>query len=71
MLNETAEHHILESAEHSCLFSGLNLEPPNPSSLRFHKRIGFKEIGRVTQQLNYSICIIINNISQAPIPGNT
>lgn len=27
------------------LFCEVNLEPPNPGSLRFHKRIGFEEAG--------------------------
>jgi predicted GNAT superfamily acetyltransferase len=27
------------------LLAEVNLEPPNPGSLRFHKRLGFREIG--------------------------
>jgi len=62
---------MLESAEHSYLFSGLNLEPSNPGSQRFHKRIGFMEIGRVTQQLNYSVRMFTKDISILPNPENT
>ena len=27
------------------LLAEVNLEPPNPGSLRFHKRLGFREVG--------------------------
>lgn len=32
----------------TALTCGVNLDPPNPGSLRFHTRLGFAEIGRVT-----------------------
>jgi hypothetical protein len=46
LLYQTVEQHMLESAEHSLLCCEVNLEPPNPGSLRFHKRIGFTELGQ-------------------------
>ena len=70
LLYQTVEQRMLNSGEHSLLCCEVNLEPPNPGSLRFHKRIGFMEIGRVTQQLNYSVCMFIKNISIPPIPTN-
>ena len=45
LLYQTVEQHMLNSAEHSLLCCEVNLEPPNPGSLRFHKRIGFSECG--------------------------
>ena len=32
-------------AERPVLLAEVNLEPPNPGSLRFHKRAGFREVG--------------------------
>jgi len=66
LLYRSVELHMLDSAQHSLLCCEVNLEPPNPGSLRFHKRIGFMEIGRVTQQLNYSVCMFTKNISLLP-----
>ena len=43
LLYQSVEQHMLNSAEHSLLCCEVNLEPPNPGSLRFHKRIGFVE----------------------------
>ena len=45
LLYQAVELHMLKSAEHSLLCCEVNLEPPNPGSLRFHKRIGFIECG--------------------------
>ena len=70
LLYQSVEQQMLNSAEHSLLCCEVNLEPPNPGSLRFHHRIGFMEIGRVTQQLNYSVCMFIKNISLLPNPTN-
>lgn len=45
LLYLTVEQRMLKSAEHSLLCCEVNLEPPNPGSLRFHHRIGFSECG--------------------------
>ena len=45
LLYQAVEQRMLDSAEHSLLCCEVNLEPPNPGSLRFHKRIGFTECG--------------------------
>ena len=45
LLYQAVELHMLKSAEHSLLCCEVILEPPNPGSLRFHKRIGFIECG--------------------------
>jgi len=50
LLYQTVERHMLDSTEPSLLCCEVNLEPPNPGSLRFHKRIGFTEVG--TQSTN-------------------
>ena len=46
LLYQSVEQLMLDSAEHSLLCCEVNLEPPNPGSLRFHKRIGFTECGQ-------------------------
>ena len=50
LLYQSVEQLMLDSAEHLLLCCEVNLEPPNPGSLRFHKRIGFTEVG--TQSTN-------------------
>lgn len=46
LLYQSVEQLMLDSAEHSLLCCEVNLEPPNPGSLRFHQRIGFTELGQ-------------------------
>ena len=70
VLYQSVELHMLDSAQHSLLCCEVNLEPPNPGSLRFHQRIGFMELGRVTQQLNYSVGMFVKNILLLPNPTN-
>ncbi len=55
LLYQTVEQRMLESAEHSLLCCEVNLEPPNPSSLRFHKRIGFTECGVQSTAPGYAV----------------
>jgi hypothetical protein len=55
LLYQTVEQRMLESAEHSLLCCEVNLEPPNPGSLRFHKRIGFVECGVETTGPGYVV----------------
>jgi hypothetical protein len=50
LLYQAVEQRMLKSAEHSLLCCEVNLEPPNPGSLRFHKRIGFSEVGQHSPQ---------------------
>ena len=55
LLYQTVEQRMLDSAEHSLLCCEVNLEPPNPGSLRFHKRIGFSECGVETTGPGYVV----------------
>ena len=55
LLYQTVEQRMLESAEHSLLCCEVNLEPPNPGSLRFHKRIGFTECGVQSTAPGYAV----------------
>ena len=45
LLYQFVEQKMLNSVDHLLLCCEVNLEPPNPGSLRFHKRIGFSECG--------------------------
>jgi len=58
LLHQTVEQRMLESAEHSLLCCEENLEPPNPGSLRFHKRIGFSEVGQHSPQQGYLVSLL-------------
>ena len=55
LLYQSVEQHMLKSAEHSLLCCEVNLEPPNPGSLRFHKRIGFSECGVQSTAPGYAV----------------
>ena len=58
LLYQSVERHMLDSAEHSLLCCEVNLEPPNPGSLRFHQRIGFTEVGRHSPQQGYVVSLL-------------
>ena len=55
LLYQTVEQRMLDSAEHSLLCCEVNIEPPNPGSLRFHKRIGFSEYGMESTAPGYVV----------------
>ncbi len=58
LLYQSVEQHMFDSAEHSLLCCEVNLEPPNPGSLRFHKRIGFAEVGQHSPQQGYVVSLL-------------
>ena len=58
LLYQAVEYEILQSAEHSMLCCEVNLEPPNPGSLRFHQRIGFTEVGQQSPQQGYVVSLL-------------
>jgi len=45
-LGERLYRHLFASLDRPCLACEVNLEPPNPGSLRFHERLGFREVGQ-------------------------
>jgi len=63
LLYQSVEQLMLDSAEHSLLCCEVNLEPPNPGSLRFHKRIGFTEIGQYSPQESYLVSMLSKNLN--------
>ena len=62
LLYQAVEHEILQSAEHSMLCCEVNIEPPNPGSLRFHQRIGFTEVGQHSPQHGYIVSLLVKTI---------
>ena len=58
LLYQSVEQHMLNSAEHSLLCCEVNLEPPNPGSLRFHQRIGFTEVGQQSFDTEYTVSLL-------------
>ena len=57
LLYQSVEQHMLNSAEHTLLCCEVNLEPPNPGSLRFHQRIGFAEVGQQSPPPGYIVSL--------------
>jgi predicted GNAT superfamily acetyltransferase len=47
------------------LCSDVNLEPPNPDSLAFHRRLGFVEIGRGTASNGFAIAFLQRRLSRS------
>ena len=44
----------------------VNLEPPNPGSLRFHQHIGFTEVGQsIPEYANYRVSYLSKSISES------
>ena len=65
-LYQAVEQEMLQSAEHSMLCCEVNLEPPNPGSIRFHKRIGFTEVGRHSPQQGYLVSLLLKDTITPP-----
>jgi predicted GNAT superfamily acetyltransferase len=66
LLYQSVEQRMLKSAEHSLLCCEVNLEPPNPGSLRFHQRIGFTEVGQSMQEYaNYRVSYLSKSVSES------
>jgi predicted GNAT superfamily acetyltransferase len=51
------------------LCSDVNLDPPNPDSLAFHRRLGFKEIGRGTASNGFAIAFLQLRLAEGTIPA--
>jgi len=64
LLYQTVEQRMLDSAEHSLLCCEVNLEPPNPGSLRFHQRIGFTEVGQRGDGEGYRVVLLARTLKQ-------
>jgi len=65
LLYQAVERHMLNSAEHSLLCCEVNLEPPNPGSMRFHHRIGFIEVGQtIPGYANYRVSYLSKSLSE-------
>jgi predicted GNAT superfamily acetyltransferase len=63
LLYQSVEQQMIASAQHSLLCCEVNLEPPNPGSLRFHHRIGFTEVGQHSPQQNYVVGMLSKNLN--------
>jgi uncharacterized protein len=64
LLYQAVEQRMLISAERSLLCCEVNLEPPNPGSLRFHQRIGFMEIGQRGDGSAYRVALLAMVLKQ-------
>jgi predicted GNAT superfamily acetyltransferase len=63
LLYQSVEQQMIASAQHSMLCCEVNLEPPNPGSLRFHHRIGFAEVGQHSPQQDYRVSMLSKNLN--------
>jgi predicted GNAT superfamily acetyltransferase len=63
LLYQSVQKQMIASAQHSLLCCEVNLEPPNPGSLRFHHRIGFTEVGQHSPQQNYLVSMLSKNLN--------
>jgi predicted GNAT superfamily acetyltransferase len=63
LLYQSVEQQMIASAQHSMLCCEVNLEPPNPGSLRFHHRIGFAEVGQHSPQQDYLVSMLSKNLN--------
>ena len=63
LLYQSVEQQMIDSAQHSLLCCEVNLEPPNPGSLRFHHRIGFIEVGQHSPQEDYLVSMLSKNLN--------
>jgi predicted GNAT superfamily acetyltransferase len=63
LLYQSVQKQMIASAQHSLLCCEVNLEPPNPGSLRFHHRIGFTEVGQHSPQQNYRVSMLSKNLN--------
>ena len=63
LLYQSVEQQMIASAQHSLLCCEVNLEPPNPGSLRFHHRIGFTEVGQHSPQQDYLVSMLSKNLN--------
>ena len=63
LLYQSVEQQMIDSAQHSLLCCEVNLEPPNPGSLRFHHRIGFTEVGQHSPQEDYLVSMLSKNLN--------
>jgi predicted GNAT superfamily acetyltransferase len=63
LLYQSVEKQMIASAQHSLLCCEVNLEPPNPGSLRFHHRIGFAEVGQHSPQQDYLVSMLSKNLN--------
>lgn len=43
----------------------VNLEPPNPASLEFHRRIGFSEVGRMNTRDGRTVALLSRHVGDA------
>ena len=66
LLYQSVEQHMIHSSEYSLLCCEVNLEPPNPGSLRFHQHIGFTEVGQsIPEYANYRVSYLSKSISES------
>ena len=58
LLYQHIEQLMHESRLEYPLCCEVNLEPPNPGSLRFHQSIGFMEVGQINFREGYSVAML-------------
>jgi predicted GNAT superfamily acetyltransferase len=62
LLYEHIERLMHEADPVHLLCCEVNIEPPNPGSLRFHESIGFSEVGQLAATHDKRVCLLIKEI---------
>lgn len=58
LLYQHVETHMIETGLPHPLCCEVNIEPPNPGSLRFHQSIGFNEVGQRGDANGYRVSLL-------------
>jgi predicted GNAT superfamily acetyltransferase len=65
LLYQHIEQLMRESRLEYPLCCEVNLEPPNPGSLRFHQSIGFKLVGTRGEGTDYQVALLTKQLSES------
>ncbi|MHB1128462.1 MAG: GNAT family N-acetyltransferase [Ilumatobacteraceae bacterium] len=61
-LYDAVERHMISDRTASLLTCEVNLQPPNPGSLRFHQRLGFSEVGQQESKPGLIVSMLAKHI---------
>jgi predicted GNAT superfamily acetyltransferase len=64
LLYQHIEQLMRESRLEYPLCCEVNLEPPNPGSLRFHQSIGFKFVGTRGERTEYQVALLTKSSTE-------
>jgi len=57
------EHSMIHDHSSSLLTCEVNIQPPNPGSLRFHQRLGFDEVGQLESKPGLIVSMLAKRLN--------